>query len=142
MSIFNTDTIEQSGDWAIEQAYNISEWPCLVCRRPRYIINKDSERKYCTVYDLWVDYLDDCHRLDYFENILRKAALPKGSTHNCYPRHNRKAFIAYVRKECSEVVIYKETQYFSWDWYCKNIRDDISKTYNDFLIQDGDIHKY
>ena len=133
MSIFNQNTIEDSGDWAVEQLYNISEQPCPVSSRPREIVRKSDNVRYCTVYDLFYDYRTECSRSDYFEHMIRKVEKGKNVE---YPQYSRKEFIAYVRKNCVDVVKYRNTEYYSWDWYCRDIRNDIYKTYFNFLINE------
>lgn len=139
MSIFNQNTIEESGDWAVEQLYNISEQPCPVSGRPLEIVRKDSDVRYCTVYDLFYDYKTICLQPDYFEHMIQKSEKGKDVE---YPRYSRKKFIAYVRENCVDIVKYRNIEYYSWNWYCEYIRNNIYKTYFNFLIDLIEEHDY
>ena len=119
MSIFNQNTIEESGDWAVEQLYNVDSYPCPVCKGPHCVMRKSDGRPYYTVYDLFEQYLQVCDKLDRFAGAL-----------NFTPRyHSRKDFIHLVKEKCEDKVLYKNNYYYSIDWFKANISHRIADYY-------------
>lgn len=119
MSIFNQNTIEKSGDWAVEQLYNVDSYPCKVCGKPHCVMRKSDGRPYYTVYYLFEQYLLGCDKLDRFAGVI-------GFTP---PHHDRKDFIHLVKEKCEDKVLYKNNYYYSIDWFKTNISHRIADYY-------------
>jgi len=132
MSIFNEKVVEESGDWAIEQLYNMSNVPCSVCHGPSCLMRKSDGHPFYTVYNLFDQYKHACQRVDYLEHkIVAATAKVRGETEPNYSTHNRPAFIRFVRENCPDEskVLYKNNYYYSIDWFKKEFTYDIFKHY-------------
>ena len=107
MSIFNPDVVKKSNSWAEDELYARSaqlgpdtltpDWNTLV---PAWIERKTDKKVYHTMYSLYQEYLDECEL-----------------------RFTREKFMDIVKKECPDIVIYKNITYYSWWWFYNNFVD-------------------
>lgn len=127
MSIFNQNTIEESGDWAVDQSYNASTHPCAVCGGPSCITRKDDGHPFYTAYELWNQYRYACSRIDRLESLITNVS------NGVCRKHNRGKFIQFIRTNCPDdkKVLYKHNYYYNWDWFKAEFTYDIYNHYFD-----------
>lgn len=121
MSVFDTNIIEDSSDWAVEQIFNFSEHPCTVCKQPMAIWRKDNGEEYYTVYTLFNIYRHSCTHIELIESKIFHETR----------QHSRKVFIQFVRDNCVDKVLYKHNYYYSKKWFNNEFIKDIHKHYFD-----------
>ena len=101
MSIFNPDVVKESNTWAENELYERSAQLCPQSwTRPAWIERKTDKKTYHTIYSLYQEYLALCEL-----------------------RFSRERFMNIVKKECPDIVIYKNTTYYSWWWFYNNFVD-------------------
>lgn len=127
MSIFNKDAIETSGDWAIEQLYNVDSYPCRVCKGPHCVMRKNDGLPFYTIYELWNQYKYACNRIDRLESIIINVS------NGVSRKHNRGKFIQFIRENCPDdkKVLYKHNYYYNWDWFKAEFTYNIYNHYFD-----------
>ena len=100
MSLFDQNILEKSNEWATDQLYSKSGQLCTVCLTPSWITSQINGRSYFTVYSLYREY----------NMLMRDKEI----------MISRKYFIELVINNCPEKVFYKNTYYYSWDWFLDN----------------------